>query len=77
MSGFRASQVYISLSTRRNLRVIAKSEGPETTVDEVADRLLSECISTRYPVLASLQKKVEDIESEMVEAVKSSAAPAL
>lgn len=77
MSGFRASQVYISLSTRRNLRVIAKSESPETTVDEVADRLLSEYISARYPALASLQKKVEDIESEMVETVKSTPAPVL
>lgn len=73
---FRASQIYISASTRRNLRVIAKAEGPDTMVDEVGDRLLSEYIAMRYPALVSHQKKIEAIESEMVESVKSST-PAL
>lgn len=76
MSTFRASQIYISLSTRRNLRVIAKSEGPETTVDEVGDRLLSEYIAMRYPALTSHQKKIEEIEAEMVREIQCSA-PAL
>lgn len=70
MKTFRASQIYISTATRRNLRVIARSEGPERTADEVGERLLSETITERYPVLTSLQKQIEEIEGKMLTSLK-------
>lgn len=68
---FRASQIYISSATRRSLKMIARGEGPEKTVDEVGDRLLSETIAKRYPALPSFQKQIEAIEDEMVKSVQS------
>lgn len=67
---FRASQIYISSATRRSLKMIARGEGPEKTVDEVGDRLLSEKIAVDFPELAALQQKIDGIEAEMLAAVK-------
>ncbi len=64
MSQFRAASIYISSATRRSLKMIARGEGVEKTVDEVADRLLSSVINERYPALVTLQKKIEELEKE-------------
>ena len=66
----RASQLYISRETRRLLSVIARAEGGESTADSVGERCLSEHITSRYPALVALQKKIEDVEKEMVQAIK-------
>lgn len=52
------------------LSVIARAEGGDSTADSVGDRYLSEHIASRHPTLAALQKKIEDVEAEMVLAVK-------
>lgn len=67
----RASQLYVSRETRRALSMIARAEGGDSTADSVGERLLSESITSRYPALVNLQKKIAEIELEMVEAVKS------
>jgi len=66
----RASQIYVSRDTRRALSIIARAEGGDSTADSVGDKCLSEHITSRYPALAILQKKVKDVEEEMIEAVK-------
>lgn len=67
---YRSSQIYISRNTRRCLSMIAKAEGDESSADAVGERLLSEKLSSSYPALMALQKKIESVEEEMVEAVK-------
>lgn len=67
---FRASQLYISRDTRRMLSVIARAEGGDATADAVGERLLSEAVATKYPALVNLQKKIKEVEDEMVKAVK-------
>lgn len=67
----RASQIYVSREVRRALSIIARAEGGDSTADSVGDRCLSEYVASRYPALTALQNKVKDVESEMVEAVKS------
>lgn len=66
---FRASQIYVSAGTRRMLKLVARSEGPKKTVDEVGDRLLSEALTTRYPALALFQKQMEELESQTLESI--------
>jgi len=70
---FRASQIYISAETRRNLRMIARGEGADKTADEVGDRLLSETIAQRYPALVIFQKQIDAIEKQMIEEVQNAA----
>lgn len=67
---YRSSQIYISRNTRRCLSMIAKAEGSESTADAVGERLLSSCLATSYPALMALQKRIDDVESEMVESVR-------
>lgn len=67
----RASQLYVSRETRRALSMIARAEGGDATADSVGERLLSESITSRYPAFVNLQRKIAEIELEMVEAVKS------
>ncbi len=71
MSQFRAASIYISSATRRSLKMIARGEGVEKTVDEVADRLLSETIATRYPGLVNLQKEIDALENDMIQKIKA------
>ena len=66
----RSSQLYISRETRRLLSVIARAEGGESTADSVGERCLSEHITSRYPALVALQKKISEVEEEMIKAVK-------
>lgn len=65
----RATQIYISTETRRNLWIIAKGLGLENA-DEAGERLLSDVISEKYPALVAHQKKVKELELEMVEKMK-------
>lgn len=65
----RASQLYISRNTRRCLSCIAKAEGNESTADSVGERLLSEKLAKDYPALMALQKRIEEVEAEMVASV--------
>lgn len=65
----RATQIYISTETRRNLWIIAKGLGLENA-DEAGERLLSDVIAEKYPALVAHQKKVKELELEMVEKMK-------
>lgn len=70
MSYIRKAELYVSFENRRACMMVARSEGAAVTADEVGDRLLSWALEQRYPALKALQKKIEDVEAEMVEAVK-------
>lgn len=69
---FRASSIYVSANTRNMLKIVARSEGPEKTVDEVADRILSESLTTRYPALVLFQKQIEELETQTLESISKS-----
>lgn len=71
MNQYRSSQIWITRNTRRCLSCIAKAEGNESTADSVGERLLSEKLQKDYSALMALQKKIESVEQEMVEAVSS------
>lgn len=62
MSQFRPSNIYVQSSTRRQLKAIA---GADITVDELADNMLREVIKERYPKVAELQSRVENLEELM------------
>lgn len=66
---FRASSIYVSAETRRHLWIIAKGLGLENA-DEAGERLLSDVISEKYPALVSHQKKITELELEVIEGMK-------
>lgn len=69
-AAYRSSQICVTKATRRMLSAVARAEGEGSSTDAVGERLLSETLATRYPALAALQKQIDDIEAQMVEAVK-------
>lgn len=63
MTPFRGTQIYVRSSTRRQLKAIA---GNDITVDELADNILRETIKERYPKVAELQSRIENLEELMI-----------
>lgn len=68
----RASQIYVTRTTRRMLSAIARAEGGESSADSVGERLLSETLKRDYAALILIQTEIDALESRMVQAVKRS-----
>lgn len=69
MSQFRATQVYVSIGMKQQLRLLAKAEGIESA-DEMAEKLLTDVINEKYPALVVHQKRIEELELAVIEGMK-------
>lgn len=65
----RASQIYVNAATRQLLRLVAKARGLDNA-DAAGEELLSEALVEKYPALVAHQKRVKDMEAELLESIK-------
>jgi hypothetical protein len=65
----RRDPIYLSYDVWRELRLLAKAqtdEGNIVSADQVADEMLRQMISEKYPQLGEHQKKVGKMERELI-----------
>ena len=68
----RASTIYISREVGKWLNLLAKSqsvpeEGRIITSDEIGEKILRDAIMEKHPLLLDHWKKIEKLETELVE----------
>ncbi len=66
----RPNAVYVSYEVRKALRLLAKArsdKGQKITADELADDILANDLRETYPQLFEHQKKVSQLEKELLE----------
>jgi hypothetical protein len=65
----RRDPIYLSYDVWRELRLLAKAqtdEGNIVSADQVADEMLRQILSEKYPQLGEHQKKVVKMERELI-----------
>jgi len=80
---FREGTLYVSKKTLRRLKWVREAEGaalyrtdPETgqtrtiTLDELADKILNQFLTTNYPGLVPAEKLLEQAEDQVIQTVK-------
>jgi len=77
--GYRTKEINVQPRTRTRLRLTLKlfpqrgstrDAGGNTwgmTVDELADKLLNECVKEKFPDVIKLEKQIEQLEEEACE----------
>lgn len=70
----RATQIYITTETRRNLWIIAKARGLDNP-DAAGEALLSEVILEKYPALVDHQKKLAELELDVLAKISTTSVP--
>lgn len=67
--GIRRDPIFLSYDVWRELRLIAKAqtdEGNIVTADAVADTMLRQVLTERYPQLRDHEKQVAKMEKELI-----------
>jgi hypothetical protein len=65
----RRDPIYLSYETWRELRLLAKaqtSDGNIMTADQVADEILRQVLTERYPELRQHENEVAKMEKELI-----------
>jgi hypothetical protein len=65
----RRDPIYLSYDVWRELRLLAKAqtdEGNILTADQVADEILRQVLTERYPELREHEKQVANMEKELI-----------
>lgn len=61
----RQGSIYISVETKKHLWLIAKAKDL-ANADEAGELLLSAAISEHFPAIVEHQKKIDQLESELL-----------
>jgi hypothetical protein len=74
----RRDPIYLSTEVSRALWILAHARSPEDgsrimTADEMADTILREAITQKYPQLLEHQKRITKMEAELVKSLGGSA----